>query len=205
LHPAIWKSHYLSLAEAAGFGQGIDMRKRHYAQVARLRIETALIEFDADEDDAGAAQELAEQKAKGLAGSEWRLEPFNGEDQAPFVMSVIDETEAAELCKDPGPAGTVAPYELVDVAGVTRFVLLSGNLDIGEGEVISQPWLSAGLPNLLISDIAHDWIEKLEALGLTNLSDRLDELREGSPPQPSDLVRFGVAQKRKKLPPPSGD
>ncbi len=181
------------------------MRKRHNAQVARLRIETALIEYDADEDDAGAAQELAEQKAKGLASSEWRLEPFDGEDQAPFVMSVIDETEAAELCKDPGPAGPVDPYDLVDVVGVTRFVLLSGNLDSGEGEVIGQPWLSADLPDLLISDIAQDWIEELESLGLTNLSERFDELRAGSPPQPSDLVRFGVAKKRQKLPPPGGD
>ena len=88
---------------------------------------------------------------------------------------------------------------------MTRFVLLSGNLDTGEGEVIGQPWLSADLPNLLISDIARDWIEELESLGLTGLSDRFDELRAGSPPQPSDLVRFGVAKKRQKLPPPGGD
>ncbi len=122
------------------------MKKRYYAQVARLRIETAFIEFDADEeedeDDADAAQELAVQKIKQLANSEWRLEPFNGEDQAPFVMSIIDETEAAKLCEDPVPAGTVDPYDFVDAAGVTRFVLLSGNLDTGEGEVVGQPWLS---------------------------------------------------------------
>ena len=55
-------------------------------------------------------------------------------------MSVIDETEAAELCKDPwGPAGPVDPYHLVDVVGLTRFVLLSGNLDTGEGEVSASP------------------------------------------------------------------
>ncbi len=179
------------------------MKKRHYAQVARFRIETAIIEFDADEDDAGAAEELAGQMATRLADSEWWMEPFNSEEQAPFVMSVIDETEAGEPCEGSGPAGTTDPYELVDVASVTRFVLLSGNFDTGEGEVIVQPWLSLDLPNLLISDIAYDWIEKLEDLGLTNLSDRLDELREGSPPQPSDLVRFGVAKKRKKLPPPN--
>ncbi|MGO8780254.1 MAG: hypothetical protein ACLQKK_15280, partial [Rhodomicrobium sp.] len=126
------------------------------------------------------------------------------EDQAPFVMSIVDETEVGELCEAPSPNRAIDPYELVDASSVTRFVLLSGNLDTGEGEVISQPWLSVDLPNLLISDIAHDWIKKLEALGLTGLSDRLDELREGSPPQPSDLVRFGAA-KKKKLPPSSGD
>jgi hypothetical protein len=175
----------------------MDMKKRHYAQVARFRIETAFIEFDAEEDDTDAAEKLAEEKAKQLASAEWCLEPFDSEDQAPFVMSIIDETEAEELCQD--------PYELVDASSVTRFILLSGNLDTGEGEVIGQPWLSVELPDLLISDIAHDWIEKLEALGLTGLSDRFDELRAGSPPQPSDLVRFGVTKKRKKLPPSSGD
>jgi hypothetical protein len=38
------------------------MRKRHYAQVARLRIETAIIEFDLDPEDPNA-RTLAEQKA----------------------------------------------------------------------------------------------------------------------------------------------
>jgi hypothetical protein len=181
------------------------MKKRHYAQVARFRIETAIIEFDADEDDARGAEELAVQMANRLADSEWWLEPFNSEEQAPFVMSVIDDAEAKEPFEGSIPPETIEPYELVDVSSVTRFVLLSGNLDTGEGEFIGQPWLSVDLPNLLISDIARDWIAKLEVLGLTNLSDRLDELREGSPPQPSDLVRFGVAKKRKTLPRPGGD
>ncbi len=197
LHPAIWKSHNPAPVETATLLGRIDMKKRHYAQVALFRIETAFIEFDVDEDDTDAAEKLAEEKAKQLASAEWRPEPFDSEDQAPFVMSITDETEAEELCAD--------PYELVDASSVTRFILLSGNLDTGEGEVIAQPWLSVDLPDLLISDIAHDWIEKLEALGLTGLSDRLDELREGSQPQPSDLVRFGAATKRKKLPPSISD
>ena len=40
------------------------MKKRHYAQVARFRIETAFIEFDAEEDDTDAAEKLAEGKGK---------------------------------------------------------------------------------------------------------------------------------------------
>jgi hypothetical protein len=101
--------------------------------------------------------------------------------------------------------GTVDPYEMADVIDEMRFVLLSGNLDAAEGEIICQPWLAADPPNLLISDIARDWIDKLDALGLTELSDRLDELREGGQPMASDLVRFGVAKKRKKPPPSSDD
>ena len=185
---------------------GTDMRQRHYAQIARLRIETAIIEFDADIEGAEGAQKIAEQKAKLLPQSAWRLEPFNAEDQAPFVLSTVDETEVKEARQDLGPMGTVDPHELADVINEIRFILLLGNLDTAaEGEIICQPWLATDPPNLLISDIARDWVDKLDALGLTDLSDRLDELREGAQPMPSDLVRFGVAKKGKKPPPLSDD
>jgi hypothetical protein len=183
---------------------GIAMGQRHYAQVARLRIETAIIEFDADPDDVEGAQKIAEEKAKRLPQSSWQLEPFNADDQAPFALSIVDETEFEEA-KELDPMGTVDPYEMADVIDEIRFVLLSGNLDTAEGEIIGQPWLATDPPNLLISDIARDWIDKLEALGLTDLSDRLDELREGEQPMPSDLVRFGAAKKMKKPPPSSDD
>jgi hypothetical protein len=181
------------------------MRQRHYAQVARLRIETAIIEFDADPEGAEGAQKIAEQKARRLPQSSWHLEAFNADEQAPFVLSIVDETEVNEVRQELGPEGTVDPHKLADVTDEIRFVLLSGNLAAGEGEIICQPWLSTDPPDLLISDIARDWIDKLDALGLTDLSDRLDELREGTPPLPSDLVRFGVAKKRKKPPPLSDD
>jgi hypothetical protein len=180
------------------------MRQRHYAQVARLRIETAIIEFDADLEGGEGAQKIAEQQANRLPQSAWRLEPFNADEQAPFVLSIVDETEVKEAREELGPMGTVDPHELADVTDEIRFILLSGNLDTAEGEIICQPWLATDPPNLLISDIARDWVDKLDALGLTDLSDRLDELREGKQPMPSDLVRFGVAKKRKK-PPPLGD
>jgi hypothetical protein len=129
------------------------------------------------------------------------LEAFNADEQASFVLSIVDETEVNEVRQELGPEGTVDPRKLADVTDEIRFVLLSGNLAAGEGEIICQPWLSTDPPDLLISDIARDWIDKLDALGLTDLSDRLDELREGTLPLPSDLVRFGIAKKRKKPPP----
>jgi hypothetical protein len=115
-------------------------------------------------------QKIAEQKARLLPQSAWRLEPFNAEDQAPFVLSSVDETEVKEARQDLGPMGTVDPHELADVIDEIRFILLLGNLDTAEGEIICQSWVATDPPNLLISDIARDWVDKLDALGLTDLS-----------------------------------
>lgn len=177
------------------------MRKRHYAQVARLRLETAIIEFEADTGNDDGAQQIAEQEAKRLPQSAWRLQPFDRKAYAPFVMSLLDETEVDE-CQELNPRKSVDPHKLVDVSGATCFTLLSADLDTGEGDLIRQPWLDVDPPSLLLSDIARDWTDKLEALGLTNLADRLDELMEGSQLAPSDLIRFGIAKKKS---PPSND
>ena len=127
------------------------------------------------------------------------MEPFDADEYAPFVMSIVHETEVHEIRQERAPIGTVDPQKQVDVTGEMRFVLLSGNFATGEGEIICQPWLTMDPPDLL------DRIDKLDVLGLTHLSDRLDELREGTPPMPSDLVRFGVAKKGKRPPPASDD
>jgi hypothetical protein len=113
-------------------------------------------------------------------------------------MSIVNEGEVDEIRKELASIGPVTPHNEADVTGEVRFVFLSGNLATGEGDVICQPWLIIEPPDLLMSDIARDWIDKLKALGLTSLSDRLDDLRAGAPPMPSDFVRFGVAKKRKK-------
>ena len=135
------------------------MGKRHYAQVARLRVETAIIEFDVDPNDVEGAQTIAEQRANQLRQSSWHLEPFDADEYAPFVMSIVHETEVDEIRQERAPIGTVDPQKQVDVTGEIRFVLLSGNLSTGEGEIICQPWLTMDPPDLL------DRIDKLDALG----------------------------------------
>ena len=62
----------------------------------------------------------------------------------------------------------------------------------GEGELDLQPWLAVDEPDLLASDLCRGWIDALQELGLTHLSERLDDLTAGSPPMPSDLVLFNV-------------
>ena len=58
-----------------------------------------------------------------------------------------------------------------------------------------QPWLEVERPDLLAYDHCRGWIAALEELGLTNLSERLDDLSAGSPPMPSDLVLFNVKRR----------
>ena len=63
--------------------------------------------------------------------------------------------------------------------------------------MILQPWLIVDDPDLAASDICRDWIGVLEGLGITHLSERLDDLAAGGTAQPSDHVMFGPKRPRK--------
>jgi hypothetical protein len=61
----------------------------------------------------------------------------------------------------------------------------------GEAKVVLQPWLNVNEPSLLTSDLCKAWLMALEDLGLTHMSDRLDDLAAGAPRMPSDKILFG--------------
>ena len=65
----------------------------------------------------------------------------------------------------------------------TRYPLLKGDCEIGEGDVILQPWLKIQEPDLLAPDLCAEWTGALEQLGITHLSQRLDDLAAGASPQ----------------------
>ena len=48
---------------------------RYYVQVARLRLDTAIVEVDASDD--GDAEQKAIERARLLPGAEWELQPFD--------------------------------------------------------------------------------------------------------------------------------
>ena len=48
---------------------------RYYVQVARLRLDTAIVEVDASDD--GDAEQKAIEQARLLPGAEWELQPFD--------------------------------------------------------------------------------------------------------------------------------
>jgi hypothetical protein len=51
---------------------------------------------------------------------------------------------------------------------------------------------------LLASDLCAEWIGALEQLGLTHLSERLDDLAGGSIPTTSDRILFGARSRKQR-------
>ena len=174
-----------------------DQRKQpsHFVQVARLRIETTIIGIDADDDadDAGVEREAID-IAQSLTGADWILQPFDRGAYKPHVQSIISREEIAELAETGSKASITT---LVDANEDTRYLLLKADCATGEAKVVLQPWLNVDEPNLLTSDLCKAWLMALEDLGLTHMSDRLDDLAAGAQRMPSDQILFGPKAPRK--------
>jgi hypothetical protein len=168
-------------------------RKRvsHLVRVARIRIETAVVRIEGDDRDDEEAEHEAIEKAASLPDDVWVMQPFDESAYRPHVQSMIPRDEIAELTEE----GRSAEHELADLGEAIRYQLLKANCDTGEGDLALQPWLEVDEPDLLASDLCSGWIGALQDLGLTHLSERVDELRAGSPPMPSDLVLFNVKRR----------
>jgi len=63
---------------------------RYYVQVARLRLDTAIVEVDASDD--GDAEQKAIEQARLLPGAEWELQPFD----QPHAEAMIAQNELTE-------------------------------------------------------------------------------------------------------------
>jgi hypothetical protein len=158
---------------------------RYYVRVARIRLDTAVVEVHASDD--GDAEQKAIELAQLLPCTEWQLQPFDPAAYQPHVDAMVAQDELLES------------EEVEDALcrSETRYLLLKGDCGTGEGDVILQPWFSTEEPDLLASDLCVEWIGSLEQLGLTHLSERLDDLAGGSPPATSDRILFGVRSKQR--------
>lgn len=165
-------------------------RSKYYVRVARLRVETAIVEVDAENDD--DAQHQAIQQATHLPTTFWATELFDAGDYSPHVETMVtgaDFDPPIELNADQGWA-LLADTE-------TRYLLLKASSDEDQGHVVLQPWFDVDQPDLLVSDLTRDWIASLQHLGVTHMSERLDDLASGSPPMPSDRIIFAAPRRRK--------
>ena len=180
----------------------------HLVQVARIRIETTVVEIrggDIDDDEAAAeAIEIAER----LPQRAWRRQRYDRTAYRPHVETMISRDDIEELREMGNKA---SPESILDADNDdgTRFRYLLLKADCGtaeggtaeggtaEGEVVLQPWLDIDQPDLLTSDLCREWLRSMQDLGLTHMSERLDDLATGSPPLPSDQVLFGVKPRRK--------
>lgn len=173
---------------------------RHLVQVARIRIETTVVEIRGDDvDDVEAAAEAIE-IAEQLPQRAWRRQRYDRAAYRPHVETIIsrDDVELREM------GNTASPESILDADNDDgtrfRYLLLKADCGTAEGEVVLQPWLDIDQPNLLTSDLCREWLRSLEGLGLTHMSERLDDLAAGNPPLPSDQVLFGVKRRRKPKP-----
>lgn len=166
----------------------------YVAQIACMRIETAIIEIVADAVDEEDAIAKAIARAEQLPAAAWTMEPFDPSAYRPHVQAMASQEELAE---DRQRGDQSSDEDLIDARERTRHLLLKANCDTADGDVILQPWLEVDRPDLLASDLCRDWIAAMGSLGLTHMSDRLDDLAAGGEPRPSDQVIFGAKPPRK--------
>ena len=127
----------------------------HLVQVARIRIETTVIEIMgddvSDEDATIEAIEIAEQ----LPQRFWRRQRYDRSAYRPHVQDMISREEIEELR---GEGDTASMESLLDPNDDYRYLLLKADRGTAEGEVVLQPWLDIDRPDLLTSDLCREWL-----------------------------------------------
>jgi hypothetical protein len=75
-------------------------RVSHLVRVARIRVETALVEIEGDDKDDEEAERQAIEKAQLFSDDVWVMQPFDESAYRPHVQSMISREELAELTKE---------------------------------------------------------------------------------------------------------
>jgi hypothetical protein len=165
-------------------------RQTFFVKLARPRVDVAIVEVEATDDEDAEAKAM--QKAKQLPAAAWNTQPFDANDYCPHVQNMIAEDEL----NGSGKPHEEAAAEL-NADEETYYLLLKANCATSEGDLMLQPWFTVDHPDLLASDLNRDWLSRLNGLGLTHMSERLDDLAGGSPPMPSDSILFGARNPKK--------
>ncbi len=166
-------------------------RVKYYVRLARPRIETAIVEVEAADDT--EAQRKALSQATRMPPTAWTTDPFVRAKYQPHVETMVTGADF-----DP-PIELVPEYAAELLAEPeTRYLLLKASGDGDEGDVVLEPWFVVDRPDLLASDLTRDWIAALECLGITHMSERLDDLAAGSRPKPSDRILFAAPRPKKR-------
>jgi hypothetical protein len=75
-------------------------RISHVVRVARIRVETALVEIEGDDRNDEEAERQAIEKAESLPDDVWVMQPFDESAYRPHVQSMISREEIAELTQE---------------------------------------------------------------------------------------------------------
>lgn len=158
---------------------------KYVARVARIRIETALVEFEFDEDRETywTPEDRALQLAEKLSEKAWRSEKSPRRDRGLLLQNIVSEDDRLRMSAEAGKL--VSMKRLADDVGPLGYVLLVADRAFGEGRVVLTDWL-LDESSLMVEDLCEDWVDGLSeiASALTGAYDDDDaEDTEPAPPR----------------------
>lgn len=153
---------------------------KHYVRLCRPRFDVVVLEIGAEDDE--DAMVMALEKAETVPDSEWQLQGFDEKSYHPHVESChSDHTIDANVGDDPeAKAEYVKKLQSPEPTECTRYILLLGDTETGEGKVVYEPWFHPEDPQLLEHDIAGDWIESLQDAAEAGLENFERATRQGN-------------------------
>lgn len=154
----------------------------YLARVSRLRIETAFVEVWADSLEAAEREVISTSQSPTV---DWRCDPFDYADYEAWIEEIHSERslETDGFSSYSEGKQFVMDNELDDC----RYAILKGDLGIGEGQVLMQPWFS-DVDVVMRGDLIHGWRHQLQVSDVLPDSspDNVVEFRRREPDDPPD-------------------
>ncbi len=116
---------------------------KHAVQVVRFRMEYAIVEFDAvPSQDETKIKTTAEKLAAKLPDAEWKIQKFNRRTNKAHAVKVASQEDVDDCLKDSGERRRAKWFAnlVEDSPHSVRYMVLRGDQESGEGEVLNEPW-----------------------------------------------------------------
>lgn len=169
--------------------------KKYWVKVIRPVIEHTVVEVEASSYQ--SALEEAAELAVDVDDSEWSPAP-ESDDYSVHPVAAYEQSDVED------------EIDVLDMV-THRYALLEADLNAGQGRLLLQPWMESQ-SSLMVSDLASDWSEEVEALREEGVEGFLQDLQEfqqlqaevtpdqGTENLPSNVISFAKAQARRNAP-----
>jgi len=133
----------------------------YYIKLMRPAFQAAILTVRARSEK--EAVSIALKRAPRVDDAEW-IGRFDGELYAYDVQDVYEaggDEDASEL----GVIETRPPQTVMEQGPATdiHYLLLRADIEIGQGDLLAQPWLDTR-SSVLLADLCHDWSYDIDAL-----------------------------------------
>lgn len=138
----------------------MSQKQRYYVRVCRPRFEVAVVELDAP--NIRYAKINAAIIASELPDSAWAMLPHDNERYFPHVEDAATEADMeAGVNEEQSKDSLIAEFRDVKQDQSKEYLLLMGDVEAGEGELIAEPWCQFRAPETLELDLAGDWVKRI--------------------------------------------